>query len=311
MTLFLTLLLGLITGKLILVAGMRVQPGIISRFELDRRLAAGDGHAKLQLRKLSLLPDVITLLQLSGLLLVIAMYALSVVAFGWAVGTIVALLVIALHGALGRIPPIKRVANRLLSIYEPHLLRFAERFPGVMAVLRGVPSRLLPELHVGSREELVHIIDRSGAHLTPTEQRLLRHALHFESLRVDDIMTRRGEIDTIDRKELLGPLVLDDLHKTGHSFFPVTNGGIDQVVGVLHIGDFLSLDNKRSLTAERAMSPHVERLRDDELVLSALRHLLRTHQHLLVVENDQHETVGVLTLHDIITALFGRSHSRE
>jgi CBS domain containing-hemolysin-like protein len=59
------------------------------------------------------------------------------------------------------------------------------------------------------------------------------------------------------------------------------------------------------------MSPHVERLRDDELVLAALRQLLRTHQHLLVVENDQHETVGVLTLHDIITALFGRSHSRE
>jgi magnesium and cobalt transporter len=120
-------------------------------------------------------------------------------------------------------------------------------------------------------------------------------------------MTPRGVIDTIGKKELLGPLVLDDLHKTGHSRFPVTDGDIDHIVGVLHIQDLLVLDaRQRSATAEKAMEPRVFYIREDQTLDHALTAFLRTRHHLFVVVNEFRETVGIVSLEDVIETLLGR-----
>jgi putative hemolysin len=206
---------------------------------------------------------------------------------------------------LSRLSVVTRLSHRLYDRYETVLLQKIEALPWLTKPLRvGVATP--PRLQVGSREELAHLIDQAGAHVSHDQQKLLLHSLKFDDRTVGEVMTRRGEIATIDRHELLGPLVLDDLHKTGHSLFPVTDGGIDHVIGVLSIGGFLSLDSKRSVTAEKAMSPYIERVGDGASLRSALKLFLRSHQHLLIVENGEGETVGVVTLHDIVTALFGR-----
>jgi CBS domain containing-hemolysin-like protein len=120
-------------------------------------------------------------------------------------------------------------------------------------------------------------------------------------------MTPRGVIDSISKKELLGPLVLDDLHKTGHSRFPVIDGDIDHVVGMLHIQDLLILDAKqRSNTVEKVMEPRVFYVREDQTLEHALTAFLRTRHHLFVVVNEFRETVGVLSLEDVIEVLLGR-----
>jgi CBS domain containing-hemolysin-like protein len=100
--------------------------------------------------------------------------------------------------------------------------------------------------------------------------------------------------------------VLDDLHKTGHSRFPVTDGDIDHVIGMLHIQDIFTLDAKRSVTAEKAMEPRVFYIREDQTLDHALVAFLRTHHHLFIVVNEFRETVGILSLEDVIEALLGR-----
>lgn len=305
MTILLSVLFFVTVAGLVVVTAMRVHVTTLSQYELDRRARQGDTHAAGQLRRQRLVGDIEGVLQTKRMGLMVLAFGFAVGAYGWVGASTAALLVIVLHTSLSRLGPIARVGRRLYDRYEVKLLHYIERLSWLTGLLR-TNAAAAPRLQVGSREELAHLIDQAGAHLSADQQKLLLHSLKFDDRVVSEVMTPKGEIDTIDRRELLGPLVLDDLHKTGHSLFPVTDGGIDHVVGILSITGFLSLDSKRSVTAEKAMVPHVERIGEMAPLRSALKLFLRSHQHLLIVENDESETVGVLTLHDVTAALFGR-----
>jgi CBS domain containing-hemolysin-like protein len=124
-------------------------------------------------------------------------------------------------------------------------------------------------------------------------------------------MTKRDDIVFINHTELLGPLVLSDLHKTGHSCFPVVAGDLDHIVGMLDIREHLTLEAKRSVTAAKAMMPQVFYIRGDQPLDQALAAFVRTHYHLLVVINEEGETLGLLSLRDVLETLFGRPMADE
>lgn len=305
MTVLLSILFILLVSGLVVATAFHAHTGTLSVYELNRRSRHGDSRAVAQLRRQHLLPAVEGVLQAKRYVLLTASFTVVVAAYGWGWASLIMLLVILLHPGISRIGPVARVSRRLFDRYEPSLLRAIEAWPLLGRLLRTERMGTM-KLQVGSRDELAHLIDQAGAHLTHHQQTLLLHSLNFDDHTIGEVMTQKGEIDTIDRRELLGPLVLDDLHKTGHSFFPVTDGGIDHVVGVLSVDGFLSLDSKRSVTAEKAMTPHVQRISETMPLRDALQLFLRSHQHLLIVENQEHETVGVVTLYDIVRMLFGR-----
>ena len=309
MKLIMSILLGILfilaVGGFVVLSAVRTHATTLSHYELERRSRQGDSRATALLRRQQLAADIEGVLQAKRLVLFAASFGLAVGAFGWGWAVLLTFLVILLQPVLSRTPIAVHSGRRLYDRYEPTLLYYLEKLPHVGVLLRGHHQASV-KVQAGSKEELAHIIDQAGAHLNHEQQALLLHSLNFDQHVVSEVMTPKGEIDTIDRRELLGPLVLDDLHKTGHSFFPVTSGGIDHVIGVLSIGSFLSLDSKRSITAEKAMIPQVERIPETALLRDALKRFLKTHQHLLIVENGEGETVGVVTLNDIVAMLFGR-----
>lgn len=305
MTILIGILFALTVGSLIVATGMRAHTTTLSQYELDRRTRRGDSRAADQLRRQRLAGDVEGVLQAKRMALVVLAFGLAVALYGWGWASLIIVFVIILHPVFSRFGPVARVARRLYDRHEDAILRHIEALAWLTKPLR-TSTGSAAKLQVGSREELAHLIDQAGAHLSHDQRKLLLHSLKFDDRIVGEVMTPKGEIDTIDRRELLGPLVLDDLHKTGHSLFPVTDGGIDHVVGILSITGFLSLDSKRSVTAEKAMLPHIERIGEMASLRSALKLFMRSHQHLLIVENDEGETVGVVTLYDVMTALVGR-----
>ena len=119
-------------------------------------------------------------------------------------------------------------------------------------------------------------------------------------------MTPRENIDHVQKGEFLGPLVLDELHALGHSRLPVVDKDLDHIVGILHMRDMLSLDIKRSSTAEKAMEPKVYYVRQSDTLEYALGVFLKVRHHLLIVVDDESNTTGLLTIEDVIEALIGR-----
>ena len=151
------------------------------------------------------------------------------------------------------------------------------------------------------------MVKQSGDVLTKDEKRLVINGLSFNEISIDTVMTPRSMIESVKSDELLGPLVLDDLHKKGYSRFPVVKDDIDHVVGILYVQDLLMIDPKsKSRRADAVMDKNVYYIRNDRSLKYALAAFLKVQRHLFVVVNEFRETVGLLSLEDVIEALLGR-----
>lgn len=304
---FLVVLTVLLFLLLVVVASVRPLPNVVSQFELERRSRRANHEARAALRREQYLPDVIALQRVVISLLLVTTVLLSVVTFGWAIGIIVAVIIALEYVVVARWQVIHRLSMKWYGLLEPKLLRFVEKFQPVFAFLRGLPTHEVDSYRrFDSREELQQLIDRSGNILSDDERKLIVHALGFKDQRVDSVMTPKSVMTTIKKDEFLGPLVLSELHDTGHSRLPVIGSDIDHIVGILYIKDLLSLDIKNSTTAEKAMDPKVYYIRGDQSLEHALGAFLRTRRHLFIVINSARETVGLVTLEDVMEALLGR-----
>lgn len=291
---------------LVLVAGIVPEHNRTSDFELERRKGRGDVDALAIARRETLLIDVLSLQRVLVALLLVLFVLLSVVTFGWVLGVVVAVIVALEYGVVARLSFFRKKANNLYVSRERALLESIDRFASIFRLVRSVSPRVASTDRLNSREELQHFVNQAGDLLSSDEKKRILHGLQFDTKLVSDSMTPKSMIDSIDKKELLGPLTLDSLHKTGHSRFPVLDTDIDHIVGMLHVQDLLTLDKKRSVTAEKAMEARVYYVREDQTLNHALTAFLRTHHHLFIVVNEFRETVGLLSLEDVIEALLGR-----
>lgn len=291
---------------LVLVTSVTPRPSDLSRYELERAAEHGDVGAKDALHREGLLPDVFSLRQIVTSLLLVGTVMLAIASFGWLTGGLLAVVVALEYGALARVRLITGISNTYYAKYEAAILRFVEKFQLFFRFVRiavpvSVPFRLR------SRDELVHLVEESIGVVSNDEKKLIINGLGATDHRIEQIMTPRSVVDSIDKKEHLGPLVLDDLHKTGHSRFPVIDKDIDHVIGVLHVRDLLEIDARRKSTSvEKAMDPRVYYIKQDQTLEHALAAFLRTRHHLFIVINEFRETVGIVTLEDVVEALLGR-----
>lgn len=302
-----TILIFLIVG----VRSVRLQPINMTEHELKRRVKAKDEDAKHQLRKHVALSDLATLRQISETILVVILVICTVNKLGWLIGALSSVAVLLLINTISRLRLVTSIVQKIQNKYEIKLLQFVETAQPVLRFVRLPNTQPVEEFVLHSKEELLHIIEGSKGTLSQDERDLLTHAMTLQTQPVKDVMTPRSAISTVKSKELLGPLVLDDLHKTGHSRFPVIQNDIDHVVGMLYVQDLLTLDTKRSVTVQKAMDAHVYYIHEDQTLEHALAAFLRTHHHLFIVVNEFRETVGVLSLEDVVEALIGRKINDE
>jgi len=306
MTILLTIITILILIKLLIIAAIRPVSSEFSKFELERRIGIGDKDAKKILVRDNLLNDVISLQRVLVALLLVFFVLASVVTFGWLIGILVAVFVAIEYGAISRLSIIKSLAQKLYNRFENDILSFIQKVPLLFKLLRSLPAVDMSDRHISSRDELQNLIDKSIGVLSVDEKKLVVNGLSFGDKIVSTVMTPRSMIDSIKSSEFLGPLTLDGLHKIGHSRLPVIKNDIDHIIGILNLKGLLALDIKRSTTAEKAMDPKVYYIRQDQTLQHALAAFIRTHHYLFVVVNEFRETVGILTLEDVIEALLGR-----
>ncbi len=290
---------------LVVVASVAPRRAVVSSFELQRRREKGDTSAADELRRSLLIDDILSLKKAVEALLLVCLVPSAIMAFGWLVGVLVSVLLALGYGRLAHNSTLSALVDQYYMMIEPRLLRFVEHYPNIGRLLRSVttPTEVNP---LSSREELEHLVKESGVILTPDEKKLIFSTLHFGEKTVEQIMTPRGVIDAINKEQVVGPLLLDELHKTGHSRFPVMDGDIDHIIGVLHIRNLLTLSDKTSHRAETAMEKKVYFINQNQKLEKALAAFIKTRHHLFVVVNDYRETAGLVTVEDVMEALLGR-----
>jgi len=275
----------------------------LSPFELKRRADSGDEDAKRANERELVLPRLETLRRIIEAVCLVLATALTIVVFGWVLGTIIASVLSLMIGTIARVDMVMKVADKLYGGRENGLIGLASSARW-LDWFRGY-ARAGQDVAATSKEELQHIIERSHGVLSHDEQLRFQASLSLDSRSVQDVMTPVSVVEVADVHDTLGPLVLDGLHNTGHSRFPVIDGDIHHIVGILYLRDIINLKSTKA-TVREAMDARVYYIHEAQSLEHALHGFLRTHHHLFVVVNDYRETVGVLTLEDVIETLLGK-----
>ncbi|MBF4457983.1 hypothetical protein C5E10_05510 [Pseudoclavibacter sp. RFBG4] len=198
----------------------------------------------------------------------------------------------------------------------PLQVAFTTVFRPAVAVLNGSANGLIRALGIepkeelsGARtaEELSSLVRRSAlvGLLEGERAVLLSRTLRFSDHIAADVMTPRPRVQSIAVDAPVQDLI--DLAKsTGHSRFPVTGEDIDEIVGVAH------LKNAVSLPLDRRRSVPVGAIKTDALLvpetlgLDALLAELRSGGFQLAVVLDEYGgTNGVVTLEDLVEEIVG------
>jgi CBS domain containing-hemolysin-like protein len=300
MTAFFATLWVLLAALLVAVLAMRPERTHQSHFELKRL------SKEPVLRRERLLGGVYALRQVVvGIVLLCLL--LSGLAAWKSTGVLVTFILWLVVGFVAQLGFVHRQAMRLYTYYEPSLLGIVER-ASLLVKLFGAAEHAPRDRTLESREQLAHLIEASGHVLSSEQQIILTNGLAWHETPVAQIMTPVARIVSIKNRELLGPLVLDDLHRSGHSRFPVIRGSLNSIVGILEITDLLDITTaKGSETAEKIMSVQVLRIESDKPLPHALELLQKSHQHMLIVVDEAGDTVGLLTLTDMSQSLLGKT----
>ncbi len=275
----------------------------MSQYELTRLSHQGDKKAREILTRMRREPELDSLRQIVVAVISTCIVTSSVFAFGLWQGIIVGTLLIITAPLLVRISYTRSLADKLRDLAWPYALKVVDWMGPVLRWLR--ERDIDRETHrVYSTDELLDLIHRSHGVLSEAETKRLHASLEFDGRKVGDIMTPKSMIVTADVHDTLGPLVMTELHKSGHSRYPVIDGDVDHIVGILYLKELIDLKSEHQ-TVRAAMDPHVYYIREDQDLEHALHGFLRTHHHLFVVINEYRETVGLLALEDVIEALIG------
>ena len=278
--------------------------GELSDYELARRVERANEHA---IRTASLkqqVPLLESLRYVVSTMIGVTMVTVLVVGLGVFNGVLLGVIGLTLAPIAARLNFICTLADRFAGTVQPYALKVVEWVRPVLSWLR---ERQLDEreTRIFSHDELLDVVAHSPGVLSHDQITRLQASLAFDDRRVSDVMTPASVIDTVDAGDGLGPLVLDQLHKTGHSRFPVIEGDIHHVVGILYMRELVDLRTAKK-TVRSAMDPKVFYVHQGQDLEHALHAFLRTHHHLFIVVNDYRETVGLLSLEDVVEALIGK-----
>lgn len=242
-------------------------------------------------------------------LLAVFMSAALVNDIGIVGGILISAWVVLLATVLRHMKFVQQMTQKMYSRKEKGILKYIYSRQSIFKwFLAWRPN--LDSARVHSKDELLEHVKKSVGVLDEKEALLIENSVGFNEKKISDQMLPYEKVISIKRSEILGPLVLDDLYKTGYRHFPVVSGDDKtKVVGMLHLDDISTLDTKRKHTAsaETAMDKNIAFIDENESLLAALNAIIDSGQHTLIVLSSWHQPVGLLTLQNITQALFGDS----
>ncbi len=289
---------------LVLVSAMTFQTKTqFSAFERDRLLKKGDAAAVMEVRALEQSSYLRALQRIFVAILTIGFAAAVLAVFPGLAGVVGAMIGAICVPVFANLPLVRSLAGRIEKTSRSLLEKVVEPIKPALALWKKTNQSVKSQ--ISSKEELVALVTGSQGLMSRAELSRFRANMRFDDQRVVDTMTGRQDISAISMSEVLGPLVLDELYKTGHSRFPVYDQDIDTIVGMLYLNDLVDLRSQQQ-TVEQAMRRSVLFVRDDKPLPSLLSMFLRKHQHLAIVTNDHGETVGVVSLEDVVEELIGK-----
>jgi CBS domain containing-hemolysin-like protein len=195
------------------------------------------------------------------------------------------------------------VYARFFHYADPVLSRLARIFPSNLTNHTGLyEKRDLIEL-LGSQYK------QADNRIPEEDLKIAYNSIVFGDKSVGKIMTPLSKVKTVGINDTIGPLLMDELHKSGFSRFPVVKDTAKsaplQIVGTLYLNDLIGYEGGGKV--KDLASNKVDFINEDSNLREALGAFLKTHHHLMIVVNSFEEVVGMISLDDVLGQIIGKN----
>ncbi|MFA6470093.1 MAG: hemolysin family protein [Bacteroidota bacterium] len=195
------------------------------------------------------------------------------------------------------------VPMRTLSIIMYPIVRFLTFSTNIIIRTFGIKDTANPSV----TEEEIKVMLEEGTKagtFNEVEQEMVERVFRLADKSVNALMTPRTEIIWLDAEDPLADN-FKKIKESSHSFFPVCRGGIDNVLGVVHVKDLFSASMDGTITA---LENHLRKplyIVENVLVIQLIEQFKESGTHFAFLVDEYGGIQGLLTLNDILKAVVG------
>lgn len=206
---------------------------------------------------------------------------------------------------------VSKYALRTTQTVSPGIRWLLERLhPLLLRASKFIERHQDLTFHTGlyTKEDIIELVDKQKIQIDnqidAEELKIVKHALQFGDKLVADVMTPRRMMKSVAATEVIGPVLMDELHDTGHSRFPVYQDKKDNVIGTLYLRDLMQA--KAGGFVKTIMRKDVFYVNDQQSIARVLDAFIKTKHHLFLVVNNFQEIVGVISIEDVVEQVLGK-----
>lgn len=202
-----------------------------------------------------------------------------------------------------RVACIIAIPMRSLSIAMYPIVRFLTFSTNIIIRTFGIKDSSNPTV----TEEEIKVMLQEGTKagtFNEVEQEMVERVFRLADQSVNALMTPRTEIIWLDTEDTLQEN-FKKIKESSHSFFPVCKGGIDNVLGVVHVKDLFSASMDSTIVS---LDHHLRKplyIVENVLVVQLIEQFKESGTHFAFLVDEYGGIQGLLTLNDILKAVVG------
>jgi putative hemolysin len=196
-----------------------------------------------------------------------------------------------------------RVATELdviTKIFHP-IVRLLTRISKTLIRLVGVTARTTPPITENEIMAMTRLGEEEGT-IEKDEREMIDEVFEFDETHAYEIKVPKEDIQFIHEDTPIDDLIKKSI-QTGYSRFPVYRNDFDDIVGMAHVKDTLSVVD-RKLPIKKIMRK-ILKISPQMKVDDVLREMKRKKTHLALIQRQNKETLGLVSMEDLIEEIFG------
>ena len=182
--------------------------------------------------------------------------------------------------------------QKIVKFIDPKLEKYREH-----------PAK--PKYTPKTLQEFIDVLRRTPKNILDDQARArIAAIMNFDDRTIKDIMVTKDKMVFVNAKDVLGPLTLDKLYKSGFTNFPVVDNK-EKVKGIIHTEALNALEIKKTDRAEKYMSRDVNYLHVNDSLKFAVDEIERTNSYYFLVLDEDNSLAGFFTIQMLLEYLLG------
>ena len=189
-------------------------------------------------------------------------------------------------------------------MFENFLKKFVKWLDPKLEKYRPVkPPKNTPKYTPRSIEDFIGILQRTPKNILSSRDRnRIAAIMSFDDRTIKELMIPKSQMIFVGSNEVLGPLILDKLYKSGFTNFPVIDPS-NKVKGIIHTEALNALEIKKTDRAEKYINEDIYYLHSNDSLQFAVEEIERTNSYYFLVLDKREAIVGFFTIQMLLDYL--------